>query len=143
MPTINGKVESVRKDGSVCYMDLNECKIRLPDNSLGILCVAKDVSDQIKAEAERIIKEKMTGIVEIAGAVCHELNQPMTVISVTCDLLLMNTFDKAEIRQKLTTIKSQLDRMTKLTKKLMHLTRYETREYLNGTKIVDIDRASE
>ena len=29
----------------------------------------------------------------------------------------------------------------KITRKLMHITRYETREYLNGRKILDIDKS--
>ncbi len=38
-------------------------------------------------------------------------------------------------------IKDQIDRMGGITKKLMNITRYETKNYLNGN-IVDIDKAS-
>jgi len=39
-------------------------------------------------------------------------------------------------------IVSQVERLREITGKLMRITRYETVEYLNGSKIVDIDRAS-
>lgn len=137
------RVKSLRKDGSVCYMDLTESKISLPGNQEGILSVAKDITEHILAEEERLQQEKMKSIIEIAGAVCHELNQPMTVVSVTCDLLLMNRFSREEADEKIRIIKNQLKRMTNMTHKLMNLTRYETREYMHGTNIVDLDRAAD
>jgi len=39
-------------------------------------------------------------------------------------------------------IVNQVDRLKEITSKLMSITRYETVEYLNGSKIVDIDRSS-
>lgn len=136
-------VKSIRKDGTACYMDLIETKITLPDDSEGILCAVKDITDQKIAEEERLQKERMKSILEIAGAVCHEMNQPLTVLSVVSDLLLMNEFDRKETIEKLNIIKQQIQRMTKMTGKLMHLTRYETKEYLNGTTILDIEKAAD
>jgi PAS domain S-box-containing protein len=135
-------VKSIRKDGTACYMDLIETKISLPDGSQGILSVAKDITDQKLAEEERLQKERMKSIIEIAGAVCHEMNQPLTVLTVISDLLLMNEFDRDETKVKLKTIKDQIKRMSKMTHKLMNLTRYETREYLKGSKIIDIDKSA-
>jgi hypothetical protein len=40
-------------------------------------------------------------------------------------------------------IKSQVDRMGAITKKLMGITSYKTREYVGGRQIIDIDKASE
>jgi hypothetical protein len=40
-------------------------------------------------------------------------------------------------------IKAQIDTMGKITRKLMRITRYETRDYLfEGKNIIDIDKAS-
>jgi hypothetical protein len=33
--------------------------------------------------------------------------------------------------------------MGRITRKLMRVARYKTRDYLDGTKIIDIDRSSE
>lgn len=132
--------KSLRKDGTFCYMDLHESKIILPDGKQGILCIADDVTKKVKSEDERILKERMEGVLELAGAVCHELNQPMTVVSVNSEIISPD-MDKKEFTSKLDGIKREIRKMGKITRKLMHITRYETREYLNGRKILDIDKS--
>jgi len=134
--------KSIAGDGSLRFMELHETKITMPDGEPGILSIAADVTEQLRADEEKLRREKMQSVLEIAGAVCHELNQPMTVISVSCDLIMMNQFPMEEIFEKIEVIKKQLYRMTDITRKLMHITKYETRDYLNGTRIVDIDRAT-
>ena len=132
--------KSLRKDGSICYMDLHESKISLPDGKEGILCIANDVTEKVKAEDNRIQRERMEGVLELAGAVCHELNQPMTVVSVNSEIISAQ-MDKKKLTDKLDAIKREIRKMGKITRKLMHITRYETREYLNGRKILDIDKS--
>jgi len=134
--------KSIAKDGSVKYMELHETKIIMSNGEAGILSIAVDATEQIRADEERLKKEKMQSILEIAGAICHELHQPITVMSVNCDLILMDQFQKEEIYDKIEVVKKQISRMTEITKKLMHITKYETRKYLNGASIVDIDRAT-
>ena len=36
-----------------------------------------DISEFKRAETERLEKEKLQALVETAGAVCHEMNQPL------------------------------------------------------------------
>ncbi len=50
----------------------------------------------IELQAELVEKEKLQGVIEMAGAVCHELNQPMQVVSGVSELLMMDIqIDKA------------------------------------------------
>jgi len=77
----------------------------------------------------------------MAGAVCHELNQPMQAISGYSELILMDLEDGKSPHDDIKSIKKQIDRMRDITKKLMNITRYETTDYLNG-KIIDIDKAT-
>jgi len=44
--------KSLRKDGSLCYMDLHELKVPLPDGKEGILCIAEDITERKKADEE-------------------------------------------------------------------------------------------
>lgn len=132
--------KSLRKDGSICYMDLHETKITLADNREGILCLAQDVTEIVNAEEDRFQKERLEGVLELAGAVCHELNQPMTVVSVNSEIITED-LDRSKIIEKVELIKAEIRKMSKITRKLMHITRYETREYLNGRKILDIDKS--
>ncbi len=135
--------KSIAKDGSIRYMELHETKVIMSNGEAGILSIAVDATEQIRADEEKLKKEKMQSILEIAGAICHELHQPLTVISVNCDLILMDQFEKKDIYDKIEVIKKQINRMTEITKKLMHITKYETRKYLNGASIVDIERATD
>jgi PAS domain S-box-containing protein len=134
--------KSIRKDGTICFMELSETKVRLPNGKDGILCIAEDYTEKLKALDEQVNKEKLQGVLELAGAVCHELNQPLTTIFLTSDLII--DYPKKENLDQLTAvIKNEAIRISKITEKLMRITKYETRDYINGTKIFDIDKAAE
>jgi len=100
-----------------------------------------DITDRKHAEAERMGREKLQGIIEMSGAVCHELNQPLQSVSTYSELLMMDMDKENPSYEKIKEIKGQVDRMGKITKKLMHITKYETKGYLRG-QIIDIDKAS-
>ena len=95
---------------------------------------------QLQAETDRLRHEKMHGIVEMAGAVCHELNQPLQAISGYAELLLMDMEKDHPSYARIQTIKDQVYRIGAITQKLMGINRYETMEYLEG-KIIDIDKS--
>lgn len=94
-----------------------------------------------RAEEELRSHEKLQGILEMAGAVCHELNQPLQVASGYCELLTMGMDEGDYLYEQVEKIRGQVDRMGQITKKLTNITRYETKEYLAG-RIIDIDRAA-
>ncbi len=86
-------------------------------------------------------QEKFRGVLEMAGAVCHELNQPLQAISGYSELLLMSLKEGDPHHEQIGKIKGLVDRMGEITKKLMGITKYKTKGYLNGN-IIDIDKAS-
>ena len=77
----------------------------------------------------------------MAGAVCHELNQPLQVVSGISELLTMAIQENNPLYKKMALIKEQTERMGEITLKLAKITSYETKDYLEG-KIVDIDKSS-
>lgn len=86
-------------------------------------------------------QEKLKGVLEMAGAVCHELNQPLQIVSGLAEILLMD-MDACDPKQKtLKTIKDQIGRIGELTRKIMGITHYESKDYLKS-KIVDIEQAT-
>jgi signal transduction histidine kinase len=93
-------------------------------------------------EEERSQRERLQGVLEMAGAACHELNQPLQVLSLQSHYLLNNLPEDRPLLEKLKTIKETTDQLGKITKKIMHITRYETKDYIEGSKIIDIDKAS-
>jgi len=143
---LSGKVlkhneKSIRKDGVIRFMELNETKITLSNGKAGILCIAEDVTEKVKAQEERIQREKLQGVLEMAGAVCHEINQPLTTIYISSDLVL-DFSNKKNLKENVAIIKNEAIRIGKITEKLMNITKYETRDYINGFKIFDLDKAS-
>jgi signal transduction histidine kinase len=63
-------------------------------------------------------------------------------ISGYSELLLMDLSENDPLSKNIGQIKEQIDRLGEITKKLMRVTRYETKDYLSG-KIVDIDKATD
>ncbi len=102
-----------------------------------------DITWRIHAEQDRIQKERLQGALEMSGSVCHELNQPLQYVSGATEILLMDLPEDDPLQETMRKIKSQVDRMGSITKKLMGITSYKTREYVGGRQIIDIDKASE
>ena len=94
-------------------------------------------------QAELRSQGKLQGVLEMAGAVCHELNQPLQVVSGHSELLLMGLEESDPKYDALKIIKEGIDRMGALTRKIMNITKCKTKDYLGGkSNIVDIDRSS-
>ncbi|MFP4305833.1 MAG: hypothetical protein ACLFPR_06040 [Desulfococcaceae bacterium] len=80
----------------------------------------------------------------MAGAVCHELHQPMQAVLGLAEMQGRET--KADgvlsnIRDRAVAIQKEVLRMRGIANKLIRITRYGTRDYLNG-RIVDMDRSA-
>jgi signal transduction histidine kinase len=70
------------------------------------------------------------------------MNQPIQVITGYSELMLMDTSEDNPLYKKIKIISEQIDKLALITEKLMNVTKYETKDYLES-KIIDIDRASE
>jgi len=87
-------------------------------------------------------REKLQGVLEMAGAICHELNQPLQTVSGFSELLLMDMETGSPNYETLKKIKAGIKRIGDLTHKIMRITRYQSKPYLNESKIIDIEKAS-
>ena len=83
----------------------------------------------------------MQGVLEMAGAVCHEMNQPLMAVAGYSELISKNISKDDPSYEKFAKIAEQTDRLGRITQKLMGITRYKTKEYLKS-KIIDIDKSS-
>lgn len=101
----------------------------------------KDITDKKRADEEHVKNEKLQAVMEMAGAVCHEFNQPLQVINGYCGLLLDDLEINIESKDQIEEILKAVSKMGLLTRDLMDITAYETKPYLNS-KIVDIKRSS-
>jgi len=105
--------------------------------------VQHDIGDRKRAEEERILTEKLNAILEMAGAVCHELNQPLQVVSAYAERLQQAVSEDNPLYGKIVKIIDNVNRMADITRKLQNITTYETIDYVQGEKIIDIHKASQ
>jgi PAS domain S-box-containing protein len=108
----------------------------------GSVAVLSDLTEKNRAARNRAQKEKLEGVLEIAGAVCHEFNQPLQAISGYTELLAMK-LEGHEAQSYINHLTVQIERMRDITDKLQGVTRYATKDYASNTKIIDINKASE
>ena len=104
--------------------------------------IYEDITDRVIAEKETLQREKVHAALETAGAVCHEMNQPLMAILGYSQLALMNIQDSESLNDRLVKIQEQVERMREITEKLMKITRYKTKDYASAGKIIDIDKSS-
>jgi len=116
--------------------------VRKPVNKIELLARIKSVLIQKKLEKRLMEKEKLNGVLEMAGGICHDLNQPMQVVSGYSELLLMDMGKENSAYPYIKMIKEQTDEMGSITRKLMRITKYETKDYIEGSRIIDIDKAA-
>jgi len=103
------------------------------------LAMTRDITARKRAEQERLEKEKVQGVLETAGAACHELNQPLQFIYYLLDEISEENPQSKSVNK----IKKQCDRMREITNKLEGITTYETTDYIQGSQIIDIHKASQ
>jgi len=136
------EMSALRKDGTEFSMELSLSSFQL-EGQWHALGVIRDISHRKQAEKERLQKEKLQGVLEMAGAACHELNQPLQVISGYNELLIKDIPEDHSLASYAEIIREQIDKIGEITRKIMKITKYETKPYAQGTIIIDIDKSSD
>lgn len=113
----------------------------LLQNNEVVLLSIEDVTEAKKHEQIKLEKEKLSAVVHTAGAVCHEMNQPLMTILGFSELLI-DDVEQGQVQEtNVREIKEQAERLGAITRKLMNITQYKTKGYLKS-EILDIDAAS-
>lgn len=86
-------VTNVQKDGSLRHYELRETAITLPDGNPGILAIANDVTDRLRAEQEKLEierqllhAEKLKSLGVMAGGIAHAFNNLLGAVLGNIDL---------------------------------------------------------
>lgn len=109
----------------------------------GSVAILSDLTEKNRAAQDRIQKEKLEGVLETAGAVCHEFNQPLQALSGYAEILTAKVDPEDPTVELLKKIDAQIERLQSITDNLQGITRYETTAYAGNTRIIDIHKASE
>lgn len=109
---------------------------------LGLLCA---VAGWLLAKVGQAMakEQKLHGVLELAGAACHELNQPMQVVLGYSEMLAGDLSPDDPRRKTLEKIIRQIGKMDQILKNIRAITRYETKPYIEGTTIIDIEKAAD
>jgi PAS domain S-box-containing protein len=148
LPTLNKEIPDythektlVTKKGARHFQIRIKRMLDISDKYRGMVIILNDITDHKKAEKDKMHKEKLEGVLEMAGAICHEVNQPLQVVMGQAEILKMTAGKDNPIIKNLDTITSQIEKMGEITRRLMNITKYETKAYLKTT-IIDIEKAS-
>lgn len=76
---------------------------------------------------------KMDAILEKAGNVCHELNQPLQTVTGYCDLMMLDIDESDGHFERFDKIRSEAERMGQIARRLMNLVRNRTMSDLPPT----------
>jgi nitrogen fixation/metabolism regulation signal transduction histidine kinase len=131
----------VTKNGVRFFLIRIKRMLDFSDKYRGMVIMLNDITDIKMAEKDKVRKEKLEGVLEMAGAVCHEINQPLQVIMGQSEIIKLGADKDNPIIKNLDIITTQIEKMGEITKKLMNITKYETKAYLTKT-IIDIEKAS-
>jgi len=95
-------------------------------------------------QEQLILSEKKAAMIETAGAIAHELRQPMTTIIGTIDLLSTKNAIKENpnIEKRFKIIQKQCLRMAETIKQMEKLVEYKTRQYVKDSLIIDLEESS-
>ena len=90
--------------------------------------------------SENAARDKLAGALEMAGTVCHKLNQPMQVILGYASMVTSGDINEpAQVREIVKMIEEETRRMGIITKNLMGITKYHTVETPDGGSMCDVD----
>lgn len=136
------EVDGVTKQGNIVPYELRAVPIKKEGKIVAVQAILRNMVERRRVEQERIQREKLEAVLETAGAVCHEFNQPLQSISGFSELLTMQVKEDSPLHKYTAGIQDGVFRMAELTRKLLEIKgQYATKPYLNG-EIVDIDDTS-
>jgi len=114
-----------------------------PEESCMVRGIVTDITARKELERRAMERERFEGVIEMAGAACHHLNQPLVNILMRVQMLLkeMDTEDPHYRNVKI--LEAEALRMGNITRKIQNITSYETEPYVEGrSRIIDLERAS-
>ncbi len=150
-----GRLTSTRKEilsksGEVIPVLITAWSVTEMGKEVATAGIFTDLRDRLRIERklsqaqEKLMHtEQQAVIAELAGATAHELNQPLTSVLGYAEMAKRKIGDDHTIARIIETIISEAERMADIVRKIGRITKYETKSYVGGQRIVDLDKSSE
>ncbi len=143
------RVEMLTKSQDEVPVNLSASLVLDGRKPIGTVGIFTDIREKLAmehslAEAQEQLQEskRQDAIAEMAGAAAHELNQPLTSVMGYAEFVRRGVKDDPSLSHAIEVILSETQRMADIVRKVGRVTRYETKPYVGGAKIVDLDRSS-
>jgi len=89
----------------------------------------KQADLKIRPQQEAVPEhERLKVLLERAGSVCHELNQPLQSIMGYSDLIMLDLDESNPMYARFFKLRKQIDNMAEVTRKLMNIIRDEAEQ---------------
>ena len=109
---------------------------------LSVIKTIRDITERKQLELNQLKRVKLEGVLEMAGAACHEVGQPLQSLMYLAGGIKRRTSPDDPCFQDIDDILGEVTRLGSMVHKIMRITRYESMEYLEGVTIVDIHKSS-
>lgn len=143
------RVDMMSSRGEIIPVKISAALIMDNDKPIGSVGVFTDVREKMRMESrletaqeELRQREKSLALAELAGTTAHELNQPLTGVIGYAEVLMKQIAPGSPFAPALEVILSESQRMAGIVRKIGKITRYETRNYVGETNILDLDKAA-
>jgi DNA-binding response OmpR family regulator len=112
--------------------DLDELRARVQ-----VGCRVLDLQTRLRNQ------ERLQGVLQMAGAVCHEMNQPLQIVLSCAELISTNLSPQDPNYEIAVTIQNSVKRLGAVTRRIMSITEVHTHEYLNEEEqIINLDETA-
>lgn len=138
------ETELVHREGRPIYALVNLSALEVGTESRSVVRgIVADITAQKELERETLERERFEGVIEMAGAACHHLNQPLANILVRAQMLLKEMDKEDPHHRSVGIIEKEAIRMGSITQKIQNVTSYATEPYVEGrSRIIDLERAT-
>jgi PAS domain S-box-containing protein len=143
------RLDVLARDGGLHPASLSAAFIIEDGSPAGVVGVLTDLRERLRmeqslqaAEYELREREKEAFVAELAGTTAHELNQPLTSIIGYSELLKRSLPLDSPFTNAANVIIGEAGRMAEIVRRIGRITRYETKAYVGGARILDLERAS-
>lgn len=137
----NYRTVLLRKGGTEMAINLSISKMKNRNGTVvGALGIGKSITEGLIEDDVNHESDRMSAVLETAVAVNHAINNPLVPILGNAQFLLQNEdlLDE-DVRRRLKVIVSNARRIRDVTQKLARIRQPVTKEYLRGTRMLDIE----
>jgi PAS domain S-box-containing protein len=143
------RVDMLGADGAQIPVTLSASLVLDNGKPIGSVGIFTDIRERLRmqerlerAQEELRGRERMAIVAELAGAAAHELNQPLTSVIGYAELLRRKLEQDPQLSNAAAVIIRESERMAEIVRKVGKITKYETKSYVGGAKILDLEKAS-